>query len=169
MNNSETPSSYRFSSYLLDVAERQLSRNDKPVPLTPKAFDVLVYLVEHSGHLVLKDELMQAVWPDSFVDEVNLPRTIHTLRRALGEDENGGKFIETVPTKGYRFVAKVTEERESQERQAEKMKNCLWLTEIFRRRSMLMDLLSLCCRFQWPNGCPSPKAKRESCFSRSVF
>ncbi len=120
MNNSETPSSYRFSSYLLDVAERQLSRNDKPVPLTPKAFDVLVYLVEHSGHLVLKDELMQAVWPDSFVDEVNLPRTIHTLRRALGEDENGGKFIETVPTKGYRFVAKVTEERESQERQAEK-------------------------------------------------
>ena len=50
---------------------------------------------------------MQAVWPDSFVDEVNLPRTIHTLRKVLGDDGNGNKFIETVPTKGYRFVAKI--------------------------------------------------------------
>ena len=100
-------SSYRFKSFLLDVAERQLTCDDEPIPLTPKAFDVLVYLVTNSGHLVLKDELMQAVWPDSFVDEVNLPRTIHTLRRALGEDNNGNKFIETVATKGYRFVAGV--------------------------------------------------------------
>ncbi len=106
MNSSETPS-YRFNSFLLDVAERQLFLGDKSVPLTPKAFDVLVYLVEHGGHLVLKDELMQAIWPDSFVDEVNVPRTIHTIRAVLGEDENGSKFIETVPTKGYRFIAKV--------------------------------------------------------------
>lgn len=106
MKNSET-GTYRFNSFLLDAAERQLSREDEPVQLTPKAFDVLVYLVTHGGHLVYKDELMQAVWPDSFVDEVNLPRTIHTLRRSLCEDENGNKFIETVPTKGYRFVAKI--------------------------------------------------------------
>lgn len=106
MKSSET-GSYRFNSFLLDAAERQLSREDEPVQLTPKAFNVLVYLVTHGGHLVYKDELMQAVWPDSFVDEVNLPRTIHTLRRALNEDENGNKFIETVPTKGYRFVAKI--------------------------------------------------------------
>lgn len=112
MNGNGTPA-YRFDSFLLDVAERQLCHNEIPVPLTPKAFDVLVHLVEHSGHLVLKDELMQAVWPDSFVDEVNLPRTIHTLRKALGEDHNGNKFIETVPTKGYRFVAPLTEARES--------------------------------------------------------
>ncbi len=108
MNGNET-ASYRFNSFLLDVAERQLFHDDKPVSLSPKAFDVLVYLAEHGGHLVLKDELMQAIWPDSFVDEVNLPRTIHTIRKALGEDENGNKFIETVPTKGYRFVAKFSE------------------------------------------------------------
>ncbi len=111
MSGNETPS-YRFNSFLLDVAERQLFHDDRPVPLTPKAFDVLAYLVERGGHLVLKNELMEAVWPDSFVDEVNLPRTIHTLRRTLGEDENGNKFIETVPTKGYRFVAKVNEVHE---------------------------------------------------------
>ena len=111
MNGNETPS-YRFNSFLLDVAERQLFHYDKPVPLTPKAFDVLVYLVEHGGHLVLKDDLMQAVWPDSFVDEVNIPRTVHTIRGTLGEDDNGNKFIETVPTKGYRFVAKVNEVHE---------------------------------------------------------
>ena len=108
MNSGETPS-YRFKSFLLDAAERQLSRDDELVQLTPKAFDVLVYLVEHGGHLVEKDELMNACWPDSFVDEVNLPRTIHTLRKVLGEDDNGNKFIETVPTKGYRFVAQVDE------------------------------------------------------------
>lgn len=108
MNGTETPS-YRFNSFLLHVAERQLFRADQAIPLTPKAFDVLAYLVSRGGHLVLKDELMQAIWPDSFVDEVNLPRTIHTLRKALAEDENGSKFIETVPTKGYRFVAKVEE------------------------------------------------------------
>ena len=105
--NGNNHSTYRFQTFLLDVAERQFFHSEKLIPLTPKAFDVLVYLVEHHGHLVLKDELMQAVWADSFVDEVNLPRTIHTLRRVLGEDENGEKFIETVPTKGYRFVASV--------------------------------------------------------------
>jgi DNA-binding winged helix-turn-helix (wHTH) protein/tetratricopeptide (TPR) repeat protein len=104
--------SYRFNSFLLDVNERQLSNRDIHVPLTPKAFDVLAYLVMHGGHLVRKDELMQAVWPDSFVEEVNLARIIHTLRKALGDDGNGNKFIETAPTKGYRFVAKVKEIRE---------------------------------------------------------
>lgn len=100
-------SSYRFNSFLLDVPERQLFHHDRSISLTPKAFDTLVYLIEHAGHLVLKDELMRAVWPDSFVDEVSIPRTVHTIRSTLGEDRNGNKFIETVPTKGYRFVARV--------------------------------------------------------------
>lgn len=104
--------SYQFNSFLLDVSERQLFNDNEPVPLTPKAFDVLVYLVEHGGHLVKKDELMNACWPDSFVDEVNLPRTIHTLRRTLSQDDNGITFIETVPTQGYRFVATVNAVRE---------------------------------------------------------
>jgi DNA-binding winged helix-turn-helix (wHTH) protein/TolB-like protein/tetratricopeptide (TPR) repeat protein len=99
--------SYTFKSFRLDLAERLLLNNNNPVPLTPKAFDVLVFLVEHSGHLVEKDELMQTVWADSFVEEANISRIIHTLRKALGEDENGNKYIETVAKSGYRFVAKV--------------------------------------------------------------
>jgi len=107
--NSERKHAYSFKSFRLDIGERQLLDDNKPVPLTPKAFDVLAFLVERGGHLVEKEELMQAVWSDSFVEESNISRIIHTLRRALGEDHNGSKFIETVATKGYRFVAQVNE------------------------------------------------------------
>ena len=106
MNRKNTVS-YLFKTFRLDVAERRLLENDTPISLTPKAFDVLVYLVEHSGRLVEKEDLIRTVWPDSFVDESNVARIIHTLRKALKEDENGNKFIETVATKGYRFVAPV--------------------------------------------------------------
>ncbi|MGD9628791.1 MAG: winged helix-turn-helix domain-containing protein [Pyrinomonadaceae bacterium] len=99
---------YRFKSFLLDVGERQLFDGVKKVALTPKTFDVLVHLVENAGRLVHKDDLMRAVWPDSFVEEVNVPRSIHHLRKVLGQDKNGNCFIETVPTKGYRFVADVS-------------------------------------------------------------
>ena len=112
---------YRFKSFRLDVEERQLLHYSSPVPLTPKAFDVLALLVERGGHLVDKDELLESVWANSFVEEQNITRIIHTLRKALGEDENGNKFIETVAKKGYRFVAKVTEEREPHERRADKL------------------------------------------------
>lgn len=98
---------YEFQAFRLNLSERQLLKDENPVSLTPKAFDVLAVLVEHAGHLVEKEELMQLVWPDSFVEETNVSRIIHTLRRTLGEDDNGNKFIETVPTKGYRFVAEV--------------------------------------------------------------
>jgi len=101
--------SYRFKSFRLDVGERQLLNHERPVPLTPKAFAVLALLVERSGHLVEKGELLKLVWVDSIVEEANVARTVHTLRRILGEDENGNKFIETVAKKGYRFIAKVTE------------------------------------------------------------
>jgi len=100
--------SYQFKSFRLDLEERQLLQNGSPVPLTPKAFDVLATLVVRSSHLVEKDELLRSVWGESFVEESNVARIVHTLRRILGEDENGNKFIETVPTKGYRFVADVT-------------------------------------------------------------
>lgn len=98
---------YEFRSFRLNLAERQLLNAGTPVPLTPKAFDILAVLVERAGHLVEKEELMQKVWPDSFVEESNVSRIIHTLRKALGEDQNGNKFIETVAKKGYRFVADV--------------------------------------------------------------
>lgn len=100
--------SYEFGSFRLDVAERQLLNDGASVPLTPKAFEVLTVLVERAGHLVEKEELLDRVWADSFVEEINVARIVHTLRKALGEDDNGKKFIETVAKKGYRFVAEVT-------------------------------------------------------------
>jgi DNA-binding winged helix-turn-helix (wHTH) protein len=98
---------FRFDAYVLDPVERQLRRDSELIPLTPKAFDTLEFLLRNAGHLVTKDELLAAVWPNSFVDEGNLPRTVHTLRRALNDLENVHRFIETVPTKGYRFIADV--------------------------------------------------------------
>jgi DNA-binding winged helix-turn-helix (wHTH) protein/Tfp pilus assembly protein PilF len=100
---------YRFGSFVLDVRERRLLRSSQPVALAPKVFDTLAYLVEHHGHLVSKDQLMEAVWAGSFVEDASLPRTIHVIRRALGAtEETPDHFIQTVPTKGYRFVAPVT-------------------------------------------------------------
>lgn len=99
--------SYQFKSFTLKPVERQLFDGDRRVALTPKAFDVLTLLISNAGHLVTKEELMETVWAESFVEEANLARLVHKIRKTLGEDENGNKFIETVPTKGYRFVADV--------------------------------------------------------------
>jgi DNA-binding winged helix-turn-helix (wHTH) protein/pimeloyl-ACP methyl ester carboxylesterase len=99
---------YLFGPFRLDVTERQLWGSAGVVPLTPKAFDTLLLLVVESGHVLSKQELMERVWPDSFVEENNLAQNISALRKALGEG-SGEKFIETVPKRGYRFVAQVTE------------------------------------------------------------
>jgi TolB-like protein/DNA-binding winged helix-turn-helix (wHTH) protein/Tfp pilus assembly protein PilF len=96
---------YEFGPYRLVPAERQLLRDGKAVALTPKAFDLLLVLVEHSGCLVEKDELLKQIWPDSFVEEANLSVNMTRLRRALGEDDH--RYIETVPKRGYRFIAGV--------------------------------------------------------------
>ena len=98
---------YQFNGFTLDISERQLSNSSGPVHLTPKAFDVLVHLVSRAGQLVAKEEIMQSVWPDAFVEEANLARIVHTLRKAFDQVQNGDRFIETVPTKGYRFIANV--------------------------------------------------------------
>ncbi len=97
---------YEFGPFRLDVKERLVLHEGETVPLTPKAFDMLLALVENSGHLVEKNELMQRLWPDSFVEEGSLAQNISLLRKALGESESQ-KFIETVPRRGYRFVARV--------------------------------------------------------------
>jgi DNA-binding winged helix-turn-helix (wHTH) protein/tetratricopeptide (TPR) repeat protein len=99
--------SYEFDAFRLDPAERQLLRDGVHVPLTPKVFETLVVLVERRGHLVEKGELMKLVWADAFVEEANLARCVHTLRRALGEEHDGHKYIETVPKRGYRFSGEV--------------------------------------------------------------
>jgi DNA-binding winged helix-turn-helix (wHTH) protein/TolB-like protein/Flp pilus assembly protein TadD len=99
---------YDFGPFRLDPFERLLLRGHEVVPLTPKAFEMLLVLIESSGHVLTKDELMKRVWPDTIVEEANLSHNIYKLREALGEGRNGEKFIETVPRRGYRFVAKVT-------------------------------------------------------------
>ena len=99
--------SYIFGRFQLDAAERRLLRDGQPVPLTPKAFDTLLALVQHAGHAMSKDELMRAVWPDGFVEETNLAFNISTLRKALGDGQTGERYIETVPKLGYRFVMPV--------------------------------------------------------------
>ncbi len=100
---------YEFGLFRLDGQERLLLRAGEPVSLTPKAFDMLLVLVEQHGHLVEKEELFKAVWPDSFVEESNLSSNIALIRKALGEGGNGERYIETVPKRGYRFVAEVRE------------------------------------------------------------
>lgn len=103
---------YEFGSFRLDVAERLLLRDGEVVPLKPKAFDLLLAFLQQPGRLVEKETLLKAVWPDSFVEENNLTDNISRLRKALGEGENGQKFIETVPKRGYRFVAEVKAQHE---------------------------------------------------------
>lgn len=98
---------YEFSRFRLDVVERLLQRDGAPVHLTPKVFDLLVALVENSGRLLEKEELMEMVWPDSYVEEGNINRNISTLRRALTGSAGSEEFIETVPKRGYRFIAPV--------------------------------------------------------------
>ena len=99
--------SYLFGAFRLDPAERQLLRDGVSVPLTPKVFEMLVVLVERNGHLVEKEELLNLVWADAFIEEANLARCVHTLRKALGEEHGGHKYIETVPKRGYRFNGEV--------------------------------------------------------------
>ena len=100
---------YEFGEFRLEPSERVLRRAGQVVPLPPKAFDLLLVLIEESGHLVTKDELLRRVWAGDVVEEANLSHNVYKLREALGEKQNGAKFIETVPRSGYRFVAEVTE------------------------------------------------------------
>ncbi len=99
---------YEFGRFRLKTAERVLLREGEPVPLTPKVFDILLTLVEHGGQVVHKDDLMRRVWPNTFVEEGNLTQNISLLRKALGETPDGVQFIETVPRRGYRFVAETS-------------------------------------------------------------
>jgi TolB-like protein/DNA-binding winged helix-turn-helix (wHTH) protein len=100
--------SYTFDSFRLDPRECLLSCEGKPVPQSPKAFELLALLVANAGHLLEKDDLMRLLWPDSFVEEGSLLKHIYLLRKALGHRRNGTEYIETVPKHGYRFVADVS-------------------------------------------------------------
>lgn len=107
------PQLYEFGDFRLDAASRRLFRRDgTPVPLTPRVFNTLAYLVEHHGTVLDKEMIMEAVWPDTIVEENNLTQNISTLRRVFGETPSAHRYIATVPGRGYRFVAGVNTESE---------------------------------------------------------
>ena len=105
----QTKHFYAFGLFRLDSEKRVLVRDGMPVSLAPKATEILLVLVQQAGHLVDKDTLIKRVWPDAFVEEGNLNKNIFFLRKTLGEWEDGREYIETVPKRGYRFVAPVSE------------------------------------------------------------
>ncbi len=98
---------YEFGSFQVDAQERLLFRDGNRISLTPKAFDTLLILIDRQGHMVEKDELMNLVWPDTAVEENNLMQNVHAIRKALGENSHEQKYIETLPRRGYRFIAEV--------------------------------------------------------------
>lgn len=100
---------YEFGSFRIDSTKCLLLRDDQVVPLKPKAFETLLLLVQNSDRVMEKDELMKALWPNSFVEEANLTQHISLLRKALGESPSEHRYIVTAPGRGYRFVAYVTE------------------------------------------------------------
>jgi DNA-binding winged helix-turn-helix (wHTH) protein/Tol biopolymer transport system component len=106
--------SFEFGEFLLDAKEKVLLRDGKPLPITPKAFRLLLVLVENHGHLVEKDRLMKSVWADIFVEEGNLTFTIRLLRKSLGDTAQNPRFIETVSRRGYRFIGEVVKTSEAE-------------------------------------------------------
>src|SRR5215472_16892422 len=98
---------YEFGPYRLNPAQQLLTEDGKKIPLTPKAFQTLLVLVENRDRVVEKEELLQKVWPDTFVEEATLAQNVFTLRKQLEDSSGEAQYIETVPKRGYRFVAKV--------------------------------------------------------------
>lgn len=103
---------YDFDDFRLDASRRIVSRRDQAVQLTSKSFETLLMLVRNRDRVLSKEELMNAVWPDSFVEEVNLAQNISAVRKVLGESPGENRFIATIPGKGYRFVCEVRERGE---------------------------------------------------------
>lgn len=98
---------YGFGPFQLDVGEKLLLRSGRVVPLSPKVFDTLLVLVENSGRILAKEELMQTLWPQTYVEESNLTQNISQLRRALSTEAAETQYIETIPKRGYRFIGEV--------------------------------------------------------------
>src|SRR5262249_39189395 len=98
-----------FQSFRLDSANQCLWRAEHRVPLTPKAFDVLRYLVDHPGRLVTQDEILEAIWPETYVNPELIKKYILGIRKALGDRHDKPEFIETLPKRGYQFVAAVSD------------------------------------------------------------
>ncbi len=111
----ETKDFYDFGDFRLDLTEKVLLRDGKFISITPKVFETLQVMVENAGRLIEKDELMERIWHERFVEESNLTFNIKMLRKALGDDAAKPRFIETVPKRGYRFIAEVRRVKAAEE------------------------------------------------------
>src|ERR1700754_494528 len=98
---------FEFGPFRLDTVEKLFFKNGELVALAPKAFELLAILVKQSGHLVDKTDLLKEIWPDSYVEESSLTQNIYVLRKILSDGNSEQRYIETVPRRGYRFVADV--------------------------------------------------------------
>lgn len=105
----KTKALFRFGTFTLDASEQRLWRKDEPIHLKPKQFELLHYFVTNAGRVAKKNDILDAVWPDTFVEESTLARNVSWLRKLLEADGEGKQFIETVPKVGYLFTAKVTQ------------------------------------------------------------
>ena len=106
-----------FGPFRIDPEQRLLLRDEQPVALSPKAFDLLMVLIQSGGQILLKDDLMKTLWPDTFVEESNLGQHVFQLRKALGERPQDHTYIITVPGRGYRFAQKVRTVAEEEEKE----------------------------------------------------
>src|SRR5882757_8728267 len=101
----------QFHSFRLDTVNHCLWNGEDRVSLTPKAFDVLRYLVDHTNRLVTQDEILEALWPETYVNPEGIRKYILEIRKVLGDRPNQAQFIQTLPKRGYQFIAKVTDDR----------------------------------------------------------
>jgi len=107
MHTSESETTYHFEGFLLDSSQRLLTRDGAAITLPPKAFDMLVVLIENRERVISKEELISTIWRDAFVSEDSLSQIIFILRRTLGDDPSTPRFIATSHRRGYRFIADV--------------------------------------------------------------
>src|SRR5215469_13717522 len=115
LGTSRPQGTYEFGPFVLDTLQHSLVKEGKPIALTPKTYDTLLLLVENRGRMLFKEELMKALWPDSFVEESNLTQQVSMIRRALGESAGDPRYIVTVPGRGYRFDGEVKISKDSEE------------------------------------------------------
>ena len=161
----QTRETLEFGAFRIDSERRSLRHGEDIVPLTPKELEVLVFLVEHSGEVVQKNQLLDAVWPDVFVEEATLARNISWLRKKLADYEDGDDLIETVPKRGYRFAGGLINEAESE--------NLLIVEEETVRQFELEENISLTSSelleaYREVSGIKSPTATEVVAASRAV-
>jgi formylglycine-generating enzyme required for sulfatase activity len=148
---------YEFGRFRLDAGERLLFDDGRSVRLEPKVFEILLLLIRNRGHLIEKEELIRQIWGDGFVEENNLTRHISILRKALGDSVKNPRYIETIPTVGYRFIAAVKELRDEIEEQAKEDQQ---RSDTASRPIVEPEMKAAQLRARQPGVLPRPRADR---------